>query len=137
MRSGTLAIAAAAILGITGCTGGGSSAAEFDGGEQDVAEAIEDLQRAAQRREADDICRTLLAPELREEIESGGSKCGAEMKLAVEDVDEFEVEVQDVTITGTRATARVRTEEADDDKPRTFELVKQGPDWRIASFGGS
>src|SRR5688572_13214555 len=136
MRAGTLAIAAAAVLSFAGCTGGGSSTAEFDGEEKDVAEAVEDLQRGAQRREADDICRTLLATEFRQEIEAGGAKCGAEMKLAIEDVDEFEVEVQDVTITGDRATAKVRTEDADDDKSRTFELVKQGADWRIASFGG-
>jgi hypothetical protein len=136
MRSWPLAIAVAAVLGITGCAGTGSSATDFEGEEQKVAEVVEELERSAGgRNEADEICREILSDSLREQIEAGGAKCGAEMKLAIEDADDFAFDVEDVSVTGAGATAEVTSGSGDDERTQTFELVKQGKDWRIESFG--
>ena len=57
------------------------------------------------------------------------------MKKAIEDADAFDLEVQDVTISGTKATAREKGPDEGDGVLRTLALQKVGGAWRIDSFG--
>ena len=58
------------------------------------------------------------------------------MKKAIEDVDQFDLEVDDVTVSGSTATAQVRSTDRDKKVVRTFRFIRQGNgDWRIDSFG--
>ena len=122
-----------AAAALAGC-GQSSSATQFEGAERDVAQVVEDLQRNAERRNAEDICARVLAESLQDKV-GRGSTCVEEMGKAVEDADTFQLEVEDVTITGATATARVRGTNQADGVVRTFRLAREGGDWRISSFG--
>ena len=50
----------------------------------------------------------MLAKGLREQIEAAGSTCEQELDKAIKDADDFDLEVDDVTIDGDQATAKVK-----------------------------
>ncbi len=58
------------------------------------------------------------------------------MQEAIQDVNDFTLEVKDVTISG--ATARAEIEQGDENPTTaTFEFAKDGETWRVSSFGSS
>jgi hypothetical protein len=136
MRPAVATSAVLAALALGAC-GEASTAGKFTGEEETVATVVEDLQRDGERGEADKICDDLLTEELQSQLKAGSASCAAELKKALEDADSFELEVQDVSISGTTATAKVKGPDEGDGVLRTLELEKSGDDWRIASFGGT
>jgi hypothetical protein len=134
MRVTTAILASIAALALSAC-GQASTAGDFTGQEETVATVVEDLSRSGERGEADSICDDLLTQGLQDQVKAGNASCAAEMKKALEDADAFDLEVQDITVSGTRATARVEGADEGEGVMRTLELEKVGDDWRIASFG--
>jgi hypothetical protein len=128
----SLALIAASAL--AACGGSASSAGKFDGERKAVAEVVEDLQTAGERKDAGKICDDILARPLAQQIRAAGADCEAEMKKSLEDADDFELEVQSVTINGNRATARVKGEDGDRDRVETFEFVKERGGWRATAL---
>jgi hypothetical protein len=57
------------------------------------------------------------------------------MDKAIKDADDFELDVEDVTISGDKATAKVKGRDRDEDVVRDFEFVREGKDWRATSLG--
>jgi len=123
-----------AALGLGACTQS-SSVSDFTGTEADVAQAVEDLESDGEHGEAARICSDLLTTDLQQAVAADGESCAAELDKALEDADSFDLEVEDVTVTGSTATARVSGATEGDDVVRTFELTKDGTRWRISSFG--
>jgi len=119
---------------LAGCGATPSSAGDFEGDQKAVADAIEEIQSAAQRREADRLCRDLLSRRLRDGIAAGGTSCDSEVGKATEDADAYELEVQKVNVTGTTASATVKGEAGDRDVTRTVRLVKEDGRWRVDAF---
>lgn len=137
-------------------TGCGSSTADsaknFKGEPKAVAQAIDDLRTAGEKRDASKICGELLATKLVDAITAaskttGKSTCTAAVKESLKDVDSFKLDVvkNGITITGTTATAKVRTESGKDDNHLdTLQLVKEtqrrgGKNvqvWKIAALAG-
>jgi hypothetical protein len=134
MRPILIILGVSAAFALSAC-GQASTGGKFTGEDEVVATVVEDLQRSGEQRKADDICNDLLTQALQDEVKAGSSSCAAEMKKALDDADAFELAVQDVTVSGARATAKVEGADEGDGIIRTFELEKVGPDWRIASFG--
>jgi hypothetical protein len=130
-----VAIVAPALVLALGACGQPSSAGKFSGEEKTVATVIEDFQRHGERHEADDICNKQLTPALQEKVQAGSSSCASEMKKALEDADTFDLDVQDVSISGTTAQARVKGKDEGAGIVRTMKLEKQGSSWRISDFG--
>ena len=64
-------------------------------------------------------------------LEADGHDCVAEVQATIRDTATTDMDVRDVTITGSTATAEVRQ----DDLSATFELERDGESWRISSFG--
>lgn len=122
---------------LAGCGAPPSSAEDFEGEARAVAETVEDIQRAAERQETDRICRDFLTDALGQSVAAGGQTCQEQLEKSVEDVDVFELEVEDVEVNGTTATATVRGESEPEDSVRRFRLEKTGQParWRVDSFG--
>jgi hypothetical protein len=126
---------AAAALALGGCAAQEESQPEeFQGAEAEVAEVVEDLQSAAQQGDAEEICSRILSSELAAQLAAGDSQCTEEMEKAVGDVNDFELEVRDVTVSGT--TARAEVSQGEGGKTATFELARQGDAWRVTSLVG-
>ena len=136
MRRTALA-AASSVLFLVGCTTSPTTTStdDFEGDERAVAQTVADLAEAGSAREATDICGGVVTDALREGIAKGGSSCNDEMQKAIEDVDAFDLEVTDVTVTGDKATAEVESADGDRRVRRTFAFVRVDGDWRISSFG--
>jgi hypothetical protein len=127
--------AAALALALGGCGAQQDSAGEdFEGAEAEVAQVVDDLQSAAQRGDAEELCSRILSPELAGGLADGGSQCIDEMEKAVGDVNDFDLEVTGVSISG--ATARAEVTQGEDGKAATFELAREGRDWRVTSLAG-
>jgi len=114
-----------------GCAGNPSSTSEFEGEEQNVADTVEKLQTAGETGDAKTICDDLLASALREQVQAAGSTCEQELDKALADSDDFDLEVEDVTVSGSTATAKVRARVGDEDAVRDLGFVREGADWRV------
>ena len=133
----TALVAASSVIFLVGCTTSPTTTStdDFEGDERAVAQTVADLAEAGSAREATDICGGVVTDALREDIAKGGSSCNDEMQKAIEDVDAFDLEVTDVTVTGDKATAEVESADGDRRVRRTFAFVRVDGDWRISSFG--
>jgi hypothetical protein len=130
-----LALVAALALAGCGAEARTSSAENFPAGaERDVAQKVEDLQEAGERNEPDDICSNILSQALVRELEAAGVECADEMKKAIEDADDYELDVRDVNVSGNTATVRVQRGE--DGPAETMEFTRENGDWRATSLSG-
>ena len=115
----------------SGCGAAADDSAELDGEQARVAQVVEDLEEAAREGEERRICRQLLTAEL-------ARRAGDCNRAVTEALDQADITtalaVEDVRISGTRATARVAAG-AEDKERMTLQLERVGRDWRIASFG--
>ena len=112
-----------------------SSVEKFqDPEERAVAQKVEDLQEAGEGRNPEDICSDILASSLVQELEAAGVECVDEMEKAVDDADDFDLDVQAVTVSGSTATAEVRR--GDDGPTETMEFTKENDQWRATSLSG-
>jgi hypothetical protein len=123
-------------LALGGCTTAGtsSSSKKFTGADADVATAVSDLQKAGQRKDGAKICSELLAGKAVEEL-GGSGKCADEVNKAVTDSDEFSLDVQDITVTGTTATAKVR--QGKTGKTKLVRFAKEGNSWKLTGLAGA
>jgi hypothetical protein len=126
------------VLFLAGCGAAASEPSSVDkfknADERAVAQKIEDLQEAGTKREPERICTEILARSLVSQLEAAGADCTAEMRKAIEDADDYELEVRDVTISGGTATATVRR--GDDGPTQEMEFTREGDEWRATSLSG-
>jgi hypothetical protein len=119
---------------VTGCGSSGSnSATNFSGVKNDVAGTVEDLESAARKSDQGQICTNLLASSLIGTLRSTGKSCDSAVSDALDDADTFDMTVKSVSVSGTTATAVVKSKEKSTED--TFKLVKEGGRWKIASLG--
>jgi hypothetical protein len=132
-----LVIPAAAALALSACgsTATSSSPVKFTGAQKDVADVVEQLSTAGRRRDAKTICSEILAKQLLAELKTAGGDCETEMKNAIEDASDYDLQVRSVKVNGNNATAQVR--QGDDGEVATFTFVKEGGGWRASALGGS
>jgi hypothetical protein len=118
----------------SGCTASGSSS-DFEGEEKRVADVVERLQSAGSKGDGKVICDEVLAASLREQVQASGSNCEQEIDKALKDADDFDLEVEDVTIDGDEATVRVKGLDGGADRVRELRFEREGSDWRATSLG--
>jgi hypothetical protein len=119
-----------------GCGGAGSSAEDFDGEQQAVAEVVEDLQKAATDDEPRKICDQILARSLTRQT----TDCPKAVDEALKDADLYELEVTKVdpaNITASTRTATATVESGrDGDQVEKITLVREGTAWKISQLAG-
>jgi hypothetical protein len=134
----TAAVLCVLALIAAGCGAGETdSSKSFDGQERAVARAVEDLEKAGRDGKEREICSQLLSERLLAAVRKQGTNCVTAVKEALEDTDSFDLEVEDVTINGERASAKVKSGRAGgSEKTDTLGLQREGAEWKIASLGG-
>jgi hypothetical protein len=130
-RSVAVLLAAVALAGCT-TTGSSSSSKKFKGAQGDVATVVSDLKSAAQRKSVDKICSQILATTLVDRLDQAGTSCGQEVDKAITDADEYGLDVQAVTVTGTQATAKVR--QGKDGRVKTLSFVREASRWKLSGI---
>lgn len=94
-----------------------SNAGAFRGSERKVAQAVFDLRDAIAQRDYAKVCDGLFTPQLRDEVvrvgraAGRGSTCAEVVKQSLQDVDATDIEMVrgGIAVTGSTATARIRT----------------------------
>jgi hypothetical protein len=125
----TLALAA---LALAGCTAQQDTSADrFQGADREIAKLVDELSSAARSGDGEEICTRIVSSELAQEL-AAGAECKDEVGKAVSDANDFDLEVRDVTVTGTTARAAVRQ---DDGRTATFEFERGRDGWRATSLG--
>src|SRR4051812_27157055 len=133
MRRALLAAAVLA-LPLAGCAGAQtSSGGSFQGEAQQVAKVVADLSAAGRSGNASKICSDILAKELVQQLRSAGGDCQTEMKSAIRDATDYDLQVANVKVTGNHATARVR--QGKRGRIATFTFVKENGGWRANALG--
>jgi hypothetical protein len=136
MRRLLVLISAAALaLSACGTSSSSSSDVKFSGAQQDVANVVDKLATAGRRGDAATICNDILAKQLLAQLKTAGGNCETEMKNAIRDASDYDLQVRSVKVTGANATAQVR--QGDDGPTATFTFVKEGASWRASALGGS
>lgn len=134
MRAPTLLVALLAALVLAACGESADGTGDFEGTEADVAQVVEDLQTAAQEDEPGRVCRNLLAATFVRSLGESGVDCRRAVTLALNDADGFDLEVRDISVNGSQATARVASGAGDSAEQGTLRLVREGDNWRIADI---
>ena len=130
-----LAVLAAAVLAGCGQTSSESSAEKFSGQQKAVAQVVEDLQDAGEGQDGERICNEILSPALVDQVKASGSDCAAEMKRSLEDADEYELDVQKVTVQGSGAEAEVKGTAGERSRTATMRFAKERSGWRVVDLG--
>jgi hypothetical protein len=123
------------LLALAGCGAQAttSSVDKFkDPDEKAVAQKIEDLESDGRRGKPDDICSDILAQALVTQLNAAGTDCPTEMQKAIEDANEFNLDVQKVTVSGNTATAVVK--QGDKGSTETMKFTREKNDWRATSL---
>jgi hypothetical protein len=110
------------------------SAKEFKGPEAAVAKVVEDLEAAARANEPDKVCSALLDDRLLTALREQGTNCRTGTKEAFDDADSFDLTVEDVTISGAAATAKLSAGTGSNEKDYTLEFARDGVAWKISSL---
>ncbi|MGK2937593.1 MAG: hypothetical protein ACSLFR_07280 [Solirubrobacteraceae bacterium] len=124
----TIALLAGLTVFAVGCGDGSRESVDFTGTDVQVAEVVDDLQDAAESEETTRICRALVT----EELASGD--CRVKVQQAIDDTDQFALDVRDVRVTGATAVARVITGSGDAERTATMRFARQGSSWRVSAF---
>jgi hypothetical protein len=132
-----LVIPAVAALALSACGTAqtSSSNAQFKGAQKDVADVVDKLATAGRRGDAKTICSDILAKQLLTQLKTAGGNCEDEMKNAIRDASDYDLQVRSVKVTGGNATAQVR--QGKDGATATFTFVKEGASWRASALGGA
>jgi len=133
-----LVAALATVALATGCapstSSSSNSTSKFKGDARSAAQAVEDLQAAAKDADYAKICTQLLAPSFAGRIGGSGRACQDAVENAVKDADSIDMTVQQVSVNGDTATARVKLETGKKDRTATFQLERDGNRWKIKSL---
>jgi len=121
-----------AVLALTGCTAANQneSAGSFKGAERDVAQVVDDLKAS---RDPEEVCSRIFTDAFAKSLEADGHDCVDEVQATIRDTANTDMDVDDVAVTGDRATAKV----SQGKDSATFELEKTRDGWQISSLGGS
>jgi len=106
----------------------------FKGEEQKVAATVEALEKAARDDKPDTVCTTLFTPDRLAALKEMGTNCKTGVKDAFKDADSFDITVDDVTITGDTAVAKVTSGTGSNKKSDELELKRVGATWKVDSL---
>ncbi len=130
-----LLVALPLVLGACGQTAK-DSASDFQGDQKVVAQTVEDLQSAGRKNDGAKICSTLLSSVLVTQIEkASGEDCEKGVEDAISDADSFELQVEKITISKDVAYVVVKSEGGDKASVDTWELLREGGEWKVATLG--
>jgi hypothetical protein len=125
-----------AVLALSSCGGAAprDSSQDFKGAERVVAKAVEDVEDAARKRDDDRLCTKLLTDSLLAAVKDEGIVCKTAAADAFHDAGMLDLTVEDVSISGNTATAKVTSGTGSHERTDTLVLEKDGAAWKITSM---
>lgn len=134
MRTTLAACLLALLLSACGSTTPRDSAEKFSGADKAVAAAVEGMEEAAREDDPERLCTQLLSAKLLATLTEQGTNCTTAAREAFRDASSKDLTVEDVSINGDTATAKVTSGTGSNEKSDTLRLEKAGAGWKIASL---
>ena len=136
---------AAAALFVAGCAPqpNDSNADDFEGAEKDVAETVFEFRDAVAKRDEAKVCDSYFTSELRDEIvrvakaADRGSTCADAIADTLQDIDATDIEIEDITVSGSTATVSIKTDLSEGDDPVDELTLADDRGWRISKLPGA
>ncbi len=139
LLAATLAGAALALAGCGAEAGSNVSSADFgDPVQRAVKASVDHFAELSGSRDYEQICSDLLAAPLVKGLDDakGTKDCADQLELSLRDVDENELAVRTIRVSGTNAVAVVRpTGTGDVEEDARLTLVKEGSRWKLSGIG--
>jgi hypothetical protein len=110
-----------------------SNAGAFTGTKANIATALNLLASDASSANGADICKSVLAASVRSKLNKIGN-CTTIIDNQLKTSDDSTLTVEAITVTGSTATAKVKTVQNGKKIISTVSLLKQNGGWRIASI---
>jgi hypothetical protein len=110
-----------------------SSAGGFTGTKALVASALNLLASDASSTNGADICKSVLAPSVRSQLNKVGN-CTTIIDDQLKTTDDSTLTIEKINVSGTTATASVQTVHDRKKVLSTVTLVRQSGSWRVASI---
>lgn len=128
-----LAVICAALcpLALAACSTS-TSTAGFKGTEHDVAQTVANLQSDITAGEEKKICENDLAAPVVSRL-GGAKECESTLKDQLAEIDNTELEVESVKLSGSTATARVKSVHGGKKRTTDVTLVEEGGKWKISA----
>jgi hypothetical protein len=124
------------VLGVAAC-GSTVATSSFKGEQHEVAQTISNLQSDTRAGDQQKVCENDLAGPVVTRLSTAQGGCKQAIKGQLAEIDNFDVTVESVQITGTgskrTATARVKSVYNGKSRVRTVSLVFEGGKWKILS----
>jgi Putative lumazine-binding len=128
-----------ALLGAATLAGCGTvatkSATTFTGEAASVQDAVNTFQSAAQSRDTSKLCTQILAPTLAAKLKNSGGGCKHVIGDQLNVVDNYDLTIESITVKGSSAQARVKSQSNGKTHFDTLLLTKVGASWRISGLG--
>jgi hypothetical protein len=116
-----------------GACGSVVSTSGFKGEQHEAVQAISNLQSDATAADEKKICTNDFAATVVTKL-GGTSACEAVIKNQLAEVDSLEVKLQSVKITGTSASASVKSIYSGKTRLHSVSLVKEGGKWKVSGL---
>jgi Putative lumazine-binding len=131
-----LCVALSLAEGMAACGATGVSTSSFKGEAHAVAQAISDLQSDVTAGDQHKVCSGDLARAIVARLNAARGGCSEAIKHQLAEIDNPEVSVKTVQVSGTSASASVKSVFSGKSRLATLTLVKEGGRWRILSLQG-
>jgi hypothetical protein len=132
-RAAVLICAPALALGLSACAATVSTSG-LKGEAKAAAETIKDLQSNVTAGEQKKICEDDLSSEVVKRLAASSGGCQEAIKKQLAEISAVELSVESVQVSGTSATAKVKSIYSGKKTISTMTLVKEGKKWKISAF---
>jgi hypothetical protein len=128
------ALALAFAIGLAAC-GSAVSASNFKGEAHAVAQRISDFQANVTSASEQKLCSEDLSSAVRAQLNRASGGCQQALKRQIGTIDDYEMTVEKITVSGATATALVKSRWSGKLRLTTLNLAKEGGSWRITGLG--
>lgn len=120
-------------LGLSACAQTVSTTG-LKGDAKAAGETIKDLQSDVTAGESKKVCQKDLASAVVKRLQSASGGCQEAVKKQLTEIGSVELTVESVQVSGTSATAHVKSVYSGKKRTSTMSLVEERGRWKIASF---
>jgi len=121
-------------LGLGACASTVSTSS-FKGEQHAVAQAISALQSHVTALEQKKVCSEDLSSALVARLNAAPGGCRKAIETQMKEIDSFELKVESVQVSGTSASARVKSVHEGKQRIDTLTLARERGKWRISGVG--
>jgi hypothetical protein len=135
-RQLVVGLSALALAGGLAACGETASTANFKGESHNVAQTVSNFENDATSLDQKKVCEDDLAAMLTTRLRSAGG-CQAVLKTQLREIDALTMSIESISVTGTKASARVKSTYSGKNRVTTLLLVREGSKWKVSGVGNA